>query len=204
MAIIEGVRRAPLVANRQLGIITLRDAEIIAGQVTPAAGEKRPDEAQMGAVFKAMPLADLQALIATVEGVLASLKRIDGVMRDKGGIEAAPEFDPLIAQFGKMSRLLKTQLAAHPEMAAVPGAGDEAGSDGVPGMATGPVKSRQDAIRALEAVADFFRRTEPSSPVPLFLDRAKRLVAKDFLEVLADIAPEALPHVRAASGVRSE
>jgi type VI secretion system protein ImpA len=203
MAVIDAMRRTPLVANRQIAVVTLRDTEILTGQVTPAADEKRPDEAQINAAFLAMPLAELQALIATVDGAVAGLKRIDGVMRDKSGIEAAPEFDPLLAQFGRMSKLLKTQLAARPEMADQAAAAGEAGEGGT-GMATGPVRSRQDAIRALEAVADFFRRTEPSSPVPLFLDRAKRLVAKDFLEVLADIAPEALPHARAASGVRSE
>jgi len=70
------------------------------------------------------------------------------------------------------------------------------------GAALGPVKSRQDAIRALDAVSAFFRQTEPSSPVPLFLERAKRLVSKDFLEVLADIAPEALAQARAAGGLK--
>jgi type VI secretion system protein ImpA len=64
------------------------------------------------------------------------------------------------------------------------------------------VKSRQDAIRALDAVAAYFRQTEPSSPIPLFLDRAKRLVSKDFLEVLADIAPDALAQARAAGGIK--
>ena len=66
----------------------------------------------------------------------------------------------------------------------------------------GVVKSRQDAVRALDAVADFFRRTEPSSPIPLFLERAKRLVSKDFLEVLADIAPDAVAQARAAGGLK--
>jgi hypothetical protein len=34
------------------------------------------------------------------------------------------------------------------------------------------------------------------------VDRAKRLVAKDFLEVLADVAPEALASAKAAGGIR--
>ena len=68
-------------------------------------------------------------------------------------------------------------------------------------MAVGAIKSRQDAIRALDAVAEFFRRNEPSSPIPLFLERAKRLVSKDFLEVLADIAPDAVPQARSAGGL---
>src|SRR5690242_21313615 len=38
----------------------------------------------------------------------------------------------------------------------------------------------------------FRSASEPSSPIPLLLERAKRLVAKDFLEVLAELAPDAL------------
>jgi hypothetical protein len=34
------------------------------------------------------------------------------------------------------------------------------------------------------------------------LERAKRLVSKDFLEVLADIAPEAVAQARAAGGLK--
>jgi type VI secretion system protein ImpA len=71
-------------------------------------------------------------------------------------------------------------------------------------VAVGGIKSRQDAIRALDAAAEFFRKNEPSSPIPLFLERAKRLVAKDFLEVLADIAPDAVPTARSAGGLRDE
>jgi len=63
-------------------------------------------------------------------------------------------------------------------------------------------ESRQDAIRALDAAAEFFRRNEPSSPIPMFLERAKRLVSKDFLEVLADIAPDAVAQARVAGGLR--
>ena len=66
----------------------------------------------------------------------------------------------------------------------------------------GAIRSREDAIRALDAVAEFFRRNEPSSPIPLFIDRAKRLVSKDFLEVLADVAPDAVAQARAAGGFR--
>ena len=53
-------------------------------------------------------------------------------------------------------------------------------------------------------MADFFRRAEPSSPIPLIVDRAKRLVSKDFLEVLADIAPGAVSQARAAGGLKDE
>ena len=50
--------------------------------------------------------------------------------------------------------------------------------------------------------APTFGSNEPSSPVPLFLERAKRLVAKDFLEILADVAPEAITQAKLAGGIR--
>ena len=64
----------------------------------------------------------------------------------------------------------------------------------------GTIRSRQDAVRALEAVAEYFRRNEPSSPVPLIVERAKRMVSMDFLAVLADLAPDALEQARRATG----
>jgi len=38
--------------------------------------------------------------------------------------------------------------------------------------------------------------------VPMFIDRAKRLVDKDFLDVLADVVPEAVQQARLAGGIR--
>jgi type VI secretion system protein ImpA len=58
-------------------------------------------------------------------------------------------------------------------------------------------------VKALDLVQEYFRSNEPSSPVPMFIDRVKRLIAaKDFLEVLADIAPDAVSVARAAGGVK--
>jgi len=68
-------------------------------------------------------------------------------------------------------------------------------------VAVGAIRSRDDAIRALDSVAEYFRRNEPSSPIPLFVERAKRLVSKSFLEVLADVVPDAVPQVRAVGGI---
>ena len=98
--------------------------------------------------------------------------------------------------------MLRTQLALRSDGTTGPdGDGTDPDHDGGPAI-SGVVRSRQDAIRALDAVSTFFRQHEPSSPVPLLLDRAKRLVSKSFLEVLADIAPEALGQARSAGGLK--
>ena len=207
IACIDGLRRAPLAVSRQHGVVSLRDTEVATGQQAPASGETPGDQARVDAAFAAIAAGELDRLAAAVAAGLTALKQIDARMRQHGGTEGAPEFDALTAQFGKLSRVVGAQQAARQAASLGPGAGDESsagvGETPVAG-ASGVIRSRQDAVRSLEAVAEFFRRTEPSSPVPLFLDRAKRLVSKDFLEVLADVAPDALPQARAAGGVKND
>jgi type VI secretion system protein ImpA len=204
MAVVDGLRRVPLVRSRQHGTFSLRDIDIATHQLSPGDGDAKVDENQINAAFGSMPLAELAQLHESSVGAVASLNKIDARMRDAAGSDATPSFDPLSKQLARMSQVLRAQLASHPEGSAATGV-DSAGSVAGEGIsASGVVKSRQDAIRALDAVADFFRRTEPSSPIPLFLARAKRLVSKDFLEVLADIAPDAVEQARAAGGLKQQ
>jgi type VI secretion system protein ImpA len=162
----------------------------------------------------------LEGLEAAVAAGFAALTSIDTRMRDHGGPDAAPKFERLQAQFDRIRHVLREQIAVRERARAMVDAnGDGSGTGLEPAaepdsttvgvgsaavFAGGAITSRQDAIRALDAVAEFFRRHEPSSPVPLFVDRAKRLVSKNFLEVLADVAPDALPGARTAGGLKPD
>ncbi len=205
-AILEGLRRAPLVESRQHGRVTLRDLELVAGLQKAAENEAPPDEKRINAAFAEMPIADLRALHAALGEGRAALAAMDEAARTTAGIEAAPEFDPLVGQLKALESAISTQLAMHPdgvaEREAAAGAAGGASVAGGGVVAVGGIRSREDAIRALDAAAEFFRRNEPSSPVPLIVDRAKRLIAKDFLEVIADMAPDALSQVRSVGGLR--
>ncbi|HZM60039.1 MAG TPA: type VI secretion system protein TssA [Vicinamibacterales bacterium] len=206
VAVIDGLRRSPLVSHRQHGRFSIRDVDLVSGDVQPAGDDVKPDGKQIDAAFDATALDELKTLHATVDGALTAIRSIDTAMRDANGAAFAPSFESLSAQFKKMSAFVAARMAAHPENASVASQdGEVAGGEaGGMAMAVGAIKSRQDAIRALEAAAEFFRRNEPSSPIPMFLERAKRLVSKDFLEVLADVAPDALPQARSAGGLRDE
>jgi len=205
MAIIDALRRSPLVRSRQHGTFSLRDIDIASNQLAPAEGDTPADEAQIHEAFVSMPVADLTQLLESVVAAVASLNKIDTLMRESAGSDALPGFEPVSALLARMGQALRVQIAAHPDSAGMPAVGEEGGESAEGGVSVpGSVKSRQDAIRALDAVALFFKRTEPSSPIPMFLERAKRLVSKDFLEVLADIAPDAVAQARAAGGLKDE
>ncbi|HEU4937063.1 MAG TPA: type VI secretion system protein TssA [Vicinamibacterales bacterium] len=203
MAVIDRIWRLPLVTSRQHGRYSLRDIEIARGQAVPGPLENKPDEAAISEAFKELSLEDLTALDASVAGASAALTSIDARMRSEGGPEVAPDFGALVTHFAKLGRVCKEQLASRGEASGDAAAASGDGSGQV-AFRAGAINSRADAIRALDAVAEYFRRNEPSSPIPLFVDRAKRLVAKDFLEVLADIAPDALSVARSAGGLKDQ
>jgi type VI secretion system protein ImpA len=203
IAVVDALRKAPLVSSREHGRFSLRDIDIATGQLAPGNTEVKPDESHINGAFGGLPLEELTGLHRRVSDALQSLKTIDAKMREEIGTEAAPSFDLLSTQLAKMDKVLRAQLAARPD--AAPQADVAAGGEAQPAAAagfSGAVRSRQDAVRALEAVADYFRRNEPSSPVPMFCERAKRLISMEFLEMLADIAPEAVAQARAAGGVK--
>jgi type VI secretion system protein ImpA len=207
-AVVDGLRRAPLVSSRQHGRFSLRDLDLAAGQGLSGQSEDRPDIALINAAFAAAPIEELRALSDAVSRGLNAVSNIDAIMRHHAGVDAAPSVEQLSTQLKKIDGALRSQLAVHPSGGGgVEASEEEASAEGNGAgavVAVGSIKSREDAIRALDAAAEFFRRNEPSSPVPLFLERAKRLVAKDFLEVLADIAPDALPQARSAGGLKDE
>jgi type VI secretion system protein ImpA len=201
MAVIDGLRRSPLVRSRQHGTFGLRDIELATGVAQPSNGEAKPDENAIAAAFAEMALDELQPLHASVAAALQAIKRIDAVMTEHAGSELSPTLDLLTLSFGRIEQYLGKQVAARVGAAADGEGAAEAAADGG-AVAVGAIKSRQDAIRALEAVATFFRSNEPSSPIPFIVERAKRLISKDFFEVLADITPDAVGSAKSAVGMR--
>jgi type VI secretion system protein ImpA len=204
MAVVERFRRVPIVESRQHGKYSLRDIDLATGQLQPGKDEVKPDEAPMNAALSEMPLEELTALQQGTADAMAALNSIDGKLRSEGGPEVAPTFDALSTQLVKLNRLLRAQLALRQGTAGGDAAAETGAAAGQQAavVAIGAIRSREDAVRVLDAVSEFFRRNEPSSPIPLIVERAKRLISKDFLEVLADIAPEALGSARSAGGLR--
>jgi type VI secretion system protein ImpA len=204
MAVVDRVWRLPLVTSRQHGRYSLRDIDIARGQSMPGALEAKPEESSIRLAFKELASEELTALERSITEGIAALNRIDTRMRSEGGPDMAPDFGPLLTHLAKLAKVYQEELATRVET----GTGATVGVDGQPVAAAtfsgGVINSRADAIRALDAVGEYFRRSEPSSPIPLFVDRAKRLVAKDFLEVLADIAPEAVTVAKSAGGLKDQ
>lgn len=76
----------------------------------------------------------------------------------------------------------------------------------VPSRAHGGIQSRADAVAQLRAVADYFRATEPHSPVAYLADKAAEWADMPLHEWLATVVKDdgTLSHIREMLGVKSE
>jgi type VI secretion system protein ImpA len=156
----------------------------------------------VNAILSASTLEELEKLRATLDGCQKAFKSIESIMSDKGGSEAAPDFTALLPIIARTTITVASHIQSRAPAETAGGSDGAAQGEGGAAIGRGPIRSRDDAVRALDAIAAFFRSSEPSSPVPLFVERAKRLVAKDFLAVLEDIAPDAVSQVKVVGGVR--
>ncbi|MEM9047061.1 MAG: hypothetical protein AAGC81_20475, partial [Pseudomonadota bacterium] len=67
----------------------------------------------------------------------------------------------------------------------------------------GTIAGRKDVLTALDRICDYYAKNEPSSPVPLILKRAHRLVMADFEAILQDLAPGGLDQLRTVAGTKA-
>lgn len=70
-------------------------------------------------------------------------------------------------------------------------AGDEAPSaaESTPAQAYA-VATRGDALKLMKAVEAFYRKNEPSSPIPLLIERARLFINKDFHSLLKEVVKQ--------------
>lgn len=90
--------------------------------------------------------------------------------------------------------------------------GDGAAGDGAPGAvpvaagASGAIRNREDAFRLLTKVADYFRASEPHSPLPSMLEQAVRWGRLPLAQLIEELIPDpsARDHFSLLTGLRGK
>jgi type VI secretion system protein ImpA len=198
--------RVPLAESRVAGRYGLRDVRLATGELTAPENEKLPESALVDAAFMECDLEALSAIAAATREASATLESIAALLTERVGTQSVPDLDALAKELRAIQLLLEPRLAQRGVDVAPDGAqGASAAAGGQAAtVAIGEIRSRDDAVRAIDNISEYFRKNEPSSPVPLLLQRAKRLVAKDFMEILRDLTPDGVSQAEAIGGVRSE
>jgi type VI secretion system protein ImpA len=62
-----------------------------------------------------------------------------------------------------------------------------------PHVCDGEIHNRHDVVRNLDRILGYYARHEPSSPLPVLLNRAKNLVHADFAAIVRNLIPDGMP-----------
>lgn len=139
---------------------------------------------------------ELAALRAAGEEAIAAWAALGEAMEARAGDDAPPAarvreiLDRIVeiaARYGAAGEV----VAAEEAPADAPAAGSAAPATAtVAAAGPGRIASREDALRALEAIADYFMKTEPHSPLAYTLRDAARRGRLSLPELLAEVLPD--------------
>lgn len=200
------LQQMPLLESKQLGRFNLRQISIASGKSTATDKEQAVSQATIDAAIQDCEIADLQETLQCVTLSLEQVDKLENRITDYVGMGEAPSFADLRTLLKECTVFLKTSLESKGANTPQNPATEEHGSDQLKTTSTpekpglGVINNNQDVIKTLNQVCDYYRKNEPSSPLPLLLERAIRLVGKSFVDVLNDIAPAGMDEAKIVFG----
>jgi type VI secretion system protein ImpA len=204
------LRAAGLTGGR--GSITLRQVELGLMRAEPRGSEAAPSEAEITQTLIARERAE-PGVATSLRRCLTAVTAIERLLDDKVGASANLDLAPLRQMLARALKAVDQVLAG--VIAAAPATADAgdatalvvaagAGSAAVVVSVPGQINNRADALAAIDRICDWYDKNEPSHPAPLLLRRAQRLMEMNFMDIVRDLAPDALHQVRALAGVTDE
>lgn len=191
--------------SRTVGAIRVRDLAIAHSKLAPSGSDPGYTMAQVEGALQDIHAAQPE-LIETAIGVAALVQKLEVLIEDKTGRASDIDLKPLRSITHVMRQACQTATGtASGEGDAVGeqpngGAGGTVATAGSGGAIRGEISSRQDALVMLDKVIAFLERTEPGNPAPLLIQRAKRLVGVSFMDIMNDLAPDALSSIQNITG----
>lgn len=203
--LVREVKDAPLVMMPGLGPFSIKLLEIANGEQAAPEGQ---DKIALGSIERALADIDPEryaTAIATLKRALDSVVNIEVILVRQVGSSQALNLDALVKPLRKGHEFLARQQDG---AAGTPEPGDEGATDGEPTRAapgaraaiSGDIANRDDVVRMLDKLVQYYARHEPSSPIPILLERCKRLVPMNFFEIMQDLAPDGVAQLTVIRG----
>ena len=210
--VLQSLRLTPLSESNVFGKINLQNILVARGEMTaPSSMVNVLDSSGIGAAFKdtettkLLEFLDAAKLIAenvdainlkfteetpgqgpSLENLSLILKKIISSLSGATGSNS-DDIDSPDNNTGEVTGNVVEEAGKIPEVVS---------SVKVPGV----ISSDLDVRMALDQIISFYKKNEPSSPMPILIRRAKRLVGADFMTIMRDIAPSGVDNIRSVGG----
>ena len=205
LRVIERLRGAPLCNSVQLGRYSLSDFLRAENSAATKADDSVPNLVRIEAAFRDSNRDELAQLYRVLSDSAALVESVDQFLTQTVGAAKAPDLGPLAAELTSMRKRIEPYVPAASLLTAEEAVSQSESTDSAAlPSGLGELRSREDVVRLLHKICDYYARAEPSSPVPLILKRALRLAEMDFLQIIKDIAPDAVAEIYRISGEKEE
>jgi type VI secretion system protein ImpA len=128
-----------------------------------------------------------------VRGCLDEYRQISQLLDERCGSNNSPPTSSIINLLDEIlstiNHIAKDKLPL-PEPDEQNNVENTAGGSATPGAAGGPIKSREEAFRQLHYISQFFRKTEPHSPISYVIEKAVKWGNMSLGELIADLIPD--------------
>lgn len=208
--LLRDLKEATLVMLPGLGPLTMKMLDIASGEMAPPEGQEKIAASSIESALADVKPEQLAIAVAALARALDGAVNIEVILVRRVGSSQALNLDSLTRPLRKAVEFLARQQGdaseAGAEVVAETGgeAGSGAGSDSAARAPragiTGDIASRDDVVKMLDKLVQYYGRHEPSSPIPILLERAKRLVPMTFFEIMKDLAPDGIAQLTVIRG----
>jgi type VI secretion system protein ImpA len=208
--LLKEVKESAFVTLPGLGPLTLRGLEIANGELAPPPGETKLAQSSIEAALRDVEVERLQQSLDALARAHESVSNIEALLVRQVGNAQALNLDALTRQLRRARDFLAASAPPEPAAfepaldAGAPQPGTSAGAGAAAAPISGEIASREDVQRMLDKICAYYARSEPSSPVPLLLERARKLVSKNFFEIMEDLTPDGMAQLLVLSGPREQ
>ncbi|HEX4856709.1 MAG TPA: type VI secretion system ImpA family N-terminal domain-containing protein [Limnobacter sp.] len=203
----QSLRNCKVVQNSRIGDIRLKDFELL---TTAPQGAPLPFQREQVEQYLRSPEGSALQLSSLVQLIMASLDRLLAALAHQVEASLLPQLQGVKSLLACLQACLPQQLApaagseyqalANQPVQVLPSNNPVAGTDH-----TFPqVRSRQQALAAIQQVCIYLEQAEPTNPAQLLLNRATRLMNQPFLHLIKNLAPDALAEVAKIMGVNPD
>ncbi|WP_338764321.1 type VI secretion system protein TssA [Massilia sp. METH4] len=172
-------------------------------------GEDNRQLAELESSRNATSIAFRRAFAADAQACLDALLDLERAADARLGHDA-PGFvgarDAIRDMQGLVPAPAEEAAPAAQDNAIVPATGDAPVATAAPSGPPGAIHTRQQAIAQLRVIAEFFRRTEPHSPVSYFAEKAARAGEQDLHTWLRSVVKDSssLAHIEELLGIQPD
>ncbi|MBA6046050.1 type VI secretion system protein TssA [Pseudomonas sp. SWRI22] len=201
------LRESILTRSRTFGPVSLR-AALNASGLQSFADEQLGNQ-QLNAAFLDSDPEQLQATRDALSAARTACEAIEQQVNDQVGSAQGVDLSALKQPLKQALQLLNqavpgTDSSSDPEAVSEDNAPSvDAAAPAAP-RPTSDIATRDDVLRSLDKILAYYTRHEPSSPLPVLLNRAKNLVHADFAAIVRNLIPDGMSQFENLRGPDSE